>query len=138
MSGQMTGSVIAQQHNTTPSKKHAQRSSSSVTLRTFKQDTTSVATHLLPFFGDDLIDDLSEVRLEEYVSQAKAAKVSAPTINYSLRMLRKIMHEDGSALLPSICRCDASDCRGTRRNPCSTGWTPNWTLTGSRGRADGS
>jgi Phage integrase, N-terminal SAM-like domain len=60
--------------------------------RTYKQDTKNVEKHLLPFFGNDVIRDLGEVRIEEYVSNAKNEKVGIPTINYSLRMLRKLMH----------------------------------------------
>lgn len=68
--------------------------------RTFKQDTTNIVTHLLPFFGDDAIEDLTELRIEEFISHAKGRtdarghpKPLAPaTINYCLRMLRKLMH----------------------------------------------
>ena len=60
--------------------------------RTFNQDTKHVEAHLLPFFGNDVISDLGEVRIEAYVAHAKDRKIGAATINYSLRMLRKLMH----------------------------------------------
>jgi len=68
--------------------------------KTFKKDTASVATHLVPFFQADKLEDITQLRIEEYVSACLNRKneegaddpVSAPTLNYSLRMLRKILH----------------------------------------------
>lgn len=60
--------------------------------KTFKNDSISVRTHLIPFFKNDLLEDISELRVEEYVGQLTNDGVTAPTLNYSLRMLRKILH----------------------------------------------
>jgi integrase len=60
--------------------------------RTFKNDSISVRTHLIPFFKDDRLENITELRIEEYVGQMTEGGVSAPTLNYSLRMLRKVLH----------------------------------------------
>ena len=68
--------------------------------RTFKKDTASVRTHLVPFFKDDDLVNITELRIMEYISASLSRKdkngeddpASAPTLNYSLRMLRKILH----------------------------------------------
>jgi len=60
--------------------------------KTFKNDGVSVRTHLIPFFKDDRLENITGLRIEEYVGQMTEHGMSAPTLNYSLRMLRKVLH----------------------------------------------
>lgn len=67
--------------------------------RTFKNDTTMVRTHLVPFFKDDRLESIKADRLNQYVAALKQrtdangqpAPLAPSTINFVLRMMRKIL-----------------------------------------------
>ncbi len=79
---------------------HWQTMAGTVKTETFRSDTVSVRKHVLTHLGSMKVSRIGELAIEEFVSTLKARKndkgdpapVSAPTINYALRMLRKILH----------------------------------------------
>lgn len=52
----------------------------------------SLRSHVLPFFGDRRLADIDEAACEDFTVFMKGRKKAAPTTNFALRLLRKILH----------------------------------------------
>lgn len=59
---------------------------------TERSNRNSLNAHLLPFFGDMVITCIDEASCEDFGLYMKEKHRAAPTVNFALRLLRKVLH----------------------------------------------
>jgi integrase len=59
---------------------------------TERSNRSSLNAHLLPFFGDMAVTSIDEAACEDFGLYMKEKEKAPPTVNFALRLLRKVLH----------------------------------------------